>query len=343
MTTKTTALSNPYGYFDEEAREYVITRPDTPTPWFNYLGEGRYGGIISNAGGGFSFDRDPKNRRVSRYRYNSIPMDQPCRYVYIRDIESGKFWSPTWQPTPGVKLSSYECRHGAGYTCIASTHSGITASLLCFVPPAPKDEACPCELWVLNIKNTGKKPRKLRTFSYVEFSFRDALGDQLNLDWCQHILEAEFKDGIITSKTRFAPTTNFFGSSVKPAGFDTDREVFIGRWRDLSNPEVVERGKPSNIEAPRGNNIGSLCHNVTLDPGQEKEIVFVMGVTDEPARIPAQVARFRDAENVVAAFADLRRDWDDYLGRFTVDTPDPVVNAMLNVWNPIQCRTTLFW
>ena len=343
MSSKSKVLSNPYGYFDTETREYVITRPDTPTPWFNYLGEGRYGGIISNAGGGFSFDRDPKNRRVSRYRYNAIPMDQPGRYVYIRDMESGKFWSPTWQPTPGVKLSSYECRHGAGYTCIASTHNGITASLLCFVPPAPKDESCSCELWVFNIKNTGKKPRKLRTFSYIEFSFSDALGDQLNLDWCQHILEARVTDGIITSKTRFAPTTNFFGSSVKPAGFDTDREVFVGRWRDLSNPEVVERGKPSNIEAPRGNNIGSLCHNLTLGPGQEKEIVFVMGVTDEPARIPAQVARFRDAENVVAAFADLRRDWDDYLGRFTVDTPDPVVNAMLNVWNPIQCRTTLFW
>ena len=343
MTTKTKALSNTYGYFDAQAREYVITRPDTPTPWFNYIGEGRYGGIISNTGGGFSFDRDPKNRRVSRYRYNSIPMDQPGRYVYIRDMESGKFWSPTWQPTPGVKLSSYECRHGAGYTCIASTHNGITVSLLCFVPPAAKDEACPCELWVLNIKNTGKKPRKLRSFSYVEFSFRDALGDQLNLDWCQHILEARCKDGIITSKTRFAPTTNFIGSSVKPVGFDTDRETFLGRWRDLSNPEVVERGKPSNFEAPRGNNIGSLCHNVTLAPGQEKEVVFMMGVTDEPARIPAVVAHFSEPHNVVAAFADLRADWDDYLGRFTVDTPDPVVNAMLNVWNPIQCRTTLFW
>jgi Cellobiose phosphorylase len=343
MTTKNKALSNPYGYFDAETREYAITQPDTPTPWFNYLGEGRYGGIISNTGGGFSFDRDPKNRRVSRYRYNAIPMDQPGRYVYIRDMESGKFWSPTWQPTPEVKLGSYECRHGAGYTRIASSHNGIAARLLYFVPPAPKDESCPCELWVLTLKNTGKKPRKLRTFSYVEFSFRDALGDQLNLDWCQHILEARVKDGIITSKTRFAPTTNFFGSSVKPAGFDTDREVFVGRWRDLSNPEVVERGKPSNFEAPRGNNIGSLCHNVTLRPGQEKEIVFVMGVTDEPARIPAVVARFRDPENVVAAFTDLRADWDDYLGRFTVDTPDPVVNAMLNVWNPIQCRTTLFW
>jgi cellobiose phosphorylase len=343
MSSKSKALANPYGYFDAEAREYVITRPDTPTPWFNYIGEGRYGGIISNTGGGFSFDRDPKNRRVSRYRYNAIPMDQPGRYLYIRDMESGKFWSPTWQPTPAVKLGSYECRHGAGYTRIASRYNGIAATLFYFVPPAAKDEACPCELWILKIKNVGKKARKLRSFSYIEFSYCDALGDQLNLDWCQHILEARVKEGIITSKTRFAPTTNFFGSSVKPAGFDTDRETFVGGWRDLSNPEVVERGKPSNVEAPRGNNIGSLCHNITLQPGQEKEIVFVMGVTDEPARIPEVVAHFRNAENVVAAFTKLRADWDDYLGRFTVETPDPVVNAMLNVWNPIQCRTTLFW
>ena len=343
MSNKTGPLSNPYGTFDAQAREYVITRPDTPTPWFNFLGEGRYGGIISNTGGGFSFDRDPKNRRVSRYRYNAIPMDQPGRYVYIRDMETGKFWSPTWQPTPGVKLTNYECRHGAGQTRIASTCNGIAASLLYFVPLSAKDETCPCELWVLKIKNTGRKTRKLRTFSYIEFSFRDALGDQLNLDWCQHILEARVKDGIITSKTRFAPTTNFFGSSVKPTGFDTDREQFIGNWRDLSNPEVVERGKPSNVEAPRGNNIGSLCHSLTLAPGQEKEIVFVMGVTDAPERIPEVVARFSDPQNVETSLADLRKDWDDYLGRFTVKTPDPVINAMLNVWNPIQCRTTLFW
>ena len=223
MSTKSKALSNPYGYYDDEKREYVITRPDTPTPWFNFIGEGRYGGIVSNAAGGFAFDRDPKNRRVSRYRYNAIPADQPGRYVYLRDMVSGKYWSPTAQPTPAVKLQSYECRHGAGYTKIASVRDGIEASLLYFVPPAPAEETCPCELWVLKVKNVGKKARKLRTFSYIEFSFRDTLGDQLNLDWCQHILEATVKNGIITSKTRFAPTTNYFASSVKPVGFETDR------------------------------------------------------------------------------------------------------------------------
>jgi cellobiose phosphorylase len=343
MPTKSKALSNLYGYFDADKREYVITRPDTPTPWFNYIGEGRYGGIVSNAAGGFAFDRDPKNRRVSRYRYNAIPADQPGRYVYLRDMETGKYWSPTAQPTPAVKLSSYECRHGAGYTKIASTCGGISASLLYFVPPAPADETCPCELWVLKVKNLGKKARKLRSFSYVELSFRDTMADQLNLDWCQHILEARVRDGIITSTTRFAPTTNYFASSAKPAGFETDREIFVGRWRDLSNPEMVETGKPSNTQAARGNNIGSLCHSITLAPGQEKQIVFIMGVTDEPARIATMVERYRDPNNVKVAFAALEADWSDYLGRFTVETPDPIVNAMLNVWNPIQCRTTLFW
>ncbi|MGD0835569.1 MAG: glycosyl transferase family 36 [Polyangia bacterium] len=343
MPSKRKPLSNPYGYYDAERREYVITRPDTPTPWFNFIGEGRYGGIVSNTGGGFAFDRDPKNRRVSRYRYNALPADQPGRYVYLRDMASGKVWSPTAQPTREVKLARFECRHGAGYTKIASTYGGIAASLLYFVPPAPADETCPCELWVLKVKNLGKKPRKLRSFSYLELSFTDALGDQLNLDWCQHILEARVKDGIITSKTRFAPTTSFFGASLAPVGFETDREVFVGPWRDLGHPAMVEKGKPTNTQAARGNNIASLCHDIKLLPGQEKEIVFVLGITDTPERIAGVVERYRDPDQVAAALAALEADWSDYLGRFTVQTPDPVMNAMLNVWNPIQCRTTLFW
>lgn len=340
---KKNLLKNPYGYFDADAREYVITRPDTPTPWMNYIGEGRYGGIISNNAGGFSFDRDPKNRRVSRYRYNAIPMDQPGRYIYLRDQATGKVWSPTCQPMPAVKLNAYECRHGAGYTRISAKYSGIATSLLYFVPRSLPSDPCPAELWVFTVKNCSNKPRKLRSFSYLEFSYKDTLGDQLNLDWCQHILEARFKNGIITSQTRFAPTTNYFASSQKPVGFDTDRETFVGRWRDLSNPEIPFHGKPSNQEAPRGNNIGSLCHDWVLKPGEEKQIVYMLGVTDEARLIPEVVAHYQDLKNVAHAFADLCSDWDDYLRRFTVETPDPILNAMVNVWNPIQCRTTLFW
>jgi cellobiose phosphorylase len=336
-------LGNPYGYYDEETREYVISRPDPPTPWINYLGEGRYGGIVSNCAGGFAFDRDPKNRRVTRYRYGGVPADQPGRYVYLRDLDSGVFWSPTWQPTPRVELDAYECRHGAGYTRIASTYRRIAASLLYFVPRTQVDEPCPCELWVLTLENTGRKRRRLRVFSYIEFGFWDTLIDQLNLDWGQHIMESRVDAGIIRVSTRFRPTTSFFAASAKPFGFDTSREVFLGVGRDLSNPVVVERGKPTNTQAARGNNIGSLCHSVTLQPGQAKQLVYILGITDQPERIPARVATYRDPKNVATALAEVQADWSDYLGRFTVDTPDPALNAMVNVWNPIQCRATLYW
>ncbi|MGB7538452.1 MAG: hypothetical protein WBM17_07920, partial [Anaerolineales bacterium] len=190
-------LGNPYGYFDAEAREYVITRPDTPTPWINYLGEGRYGGIISNTAGGFSFDRDPRNRRVTRYRYNAVPADQPGRYIYLRDQDSGEFWSPTVQPIPARKLQGYECRHGAGYTRISSAYKGVAASVLYFVPPSPPEEACPCELWVLTLRNTTKRKRTLRTFSYAEFSFWDAILDQQNIDWGQQVFFSGEAKGIL--------------------------------------------------------------------------------------------------------------------------------------------------
>jgi cellobiose phosphorylase len=167
--------------------------------------------------------------------------------------------------------------------------------------------------------------------------------DQLNIDWGQHIVESTVADGIIRVQTRFRPTTSFFASSLKPLGFDTDREVFLGVGRDLSNPAVVERGRPTNTEAPRGNNIGSLCHQLLLQPGQEKEIVYILGVTDQPESIPAGVARYRRRKHVTAAWNAVQADWSDYLGRFTVSTPDPVMNVMLNLWNPIQCRSTLYW
>ncbi len=332
----------PYGYFDVDAREYVITRPDTPTPWINYLGEGRYGGIVSNTGGGYSFDRDPRHRRVSRYRYNAIPADQPGRYVYVRDQETGEFWSATWQPVKRA-LDAYECRHGSGYTRIRAECSGIASELLYFVPPADGDGPIPCELWVLRLRNTGARPRRLRTFSYAEFSFADAVADQQNLDWAQHILRTRFEDGTILAGCTFRADTTFFASSADPFGFDADRETFVGRYRDLASPVAVERGEPSNSEAPRGNGAGSLCHEVELAPDEEREIVFVLGTSaDDEERIRA-LALARDPERVQAAFEALREDWDDYLSGFSIETPDPELDAMVNFWNQVQCRTTLWW
>jgi cellobiose phosphorylase len=334
--------SNAYGYFDEEAREYVITRPDTPTPWINYIGEGRYGGIISNTAGGYSFDRDPRNRRVTRYRYNSIPVDQPGRYIYLRDQDSGVYWSPTGSPTK-VALDAYECRHGTAYTRISGSLHGIAAEVLYFVPLTSADEPAPCELWVLKVRNTGATPRKLRSFTYAEFSFNDAFNDMVNLDWCQHIVFSDCVDGVIKAGVKFRPLTFFFGSSETPAGYTCDREDFVGRGRDLADPIVVETGNPSNAHSPRGNSIGSLTHDISLAPGEERQIVFIMGATERPAEIGRVVKRFGDPTEVTAALQNLRDDWSAYLSRFTVETPDADTNAMLNFWNQVQCRTTLYW
>jgi cellobiose phosphorylase len=338
-----TAASNPYGRYDTERREYVITRPDTPTPWINYLGEGRYGGIISNTAGGYSFDRDPRNRRVTRYRYNSVPVDQPGRYVYLRDQETGDFWSPTWQPVVSRRLDAYECRHGAGYTRITGSYRQIRAELLYFVPPSPPDESCPCELWVLRIQNQGDRPRTLRSFSYAELSFYDAIVDQTNLDWGMHIVRSREQDGTLIASTQFRPDVTYFASSATPVGFDTDREVFLGAYRDLGHPEVVERGEPTGRLAPNGNNIASLCHQLQLKPGQERTVVFMLGVTSTPERIPEVVARFGQPAQVDSAFQALQRDWTSYLDKLSVKTPDPELDAMVNFWNAVQCRATLYW
>jgi cellobiose phosphorylase len=346
---QSSTISNDYGYIDDATGEYVITRPDTPTPWMNYLGQGHYGGIISNTAGGYSFDRDPKNRRVTRYRYNAIPADQPGRYIYLRDQDDGTYWSPTWQPIPGRKLTDYECRHGPGYTRITSHYDGIHSELLYFVPlsntdpPSQANDDVACELWVLRLRNSSKRKRQLRVFSYTEFSNWNADADLYNLDWGQHILHSRVENGVICMGANFRPTTTFFASSLPPLGFDTDREVFVGRYRDLSNPKVVEDGTPTKSLAARGNNIGSLCHEFSLEPREEKEIIYMLGVTDEPSQIPSLVTQFSNTKNVSTAYSNLKTDWDSYLGKFQVRTPDAEMNTMLNTWNQVQCRATLFW
>ncbi len=330
--------ANAYGFYDEAAREYVVTRPDTPTPWLNYIGQGRYGGIVSNAGGGYSFDRDPRHRRVSRYRYNAIPADQPGRYVYLRDEDTGEHWSATWQPVRG-DLDSYACRHGAGYTRISAERAGIASEILYFVPPGE----VPCELWVLRVRNESERRRTLRTFSYVELSYRDAVIDGQNLDWGQHIVRARCEDGVVLAGTVFEPDVAFFGSSVEPLGFDCDRETFVGRCRDLAAPAVVEKGEPTNAESPRGNAIASLCHELVLEPGEERELVYVLGIAADAQEAHRLVAAFAEPCRADEALAELHADWNAYLSRLSVETPDPELNAMVGFWNQVQCRTTLFW
>ena len=327
-----------FGRFDIEKNEYVIERPDTPTPWINYIGGGQYGGIVSNTGGGYSFDRDPKNKRILRYRYNSIPIDQPGRYVYIRDEETGTYWSPTWQPVCS-KPEKYECRHGLGYTIISSIYNNIESSTTYFVPGEES-----LELWVVKIKNKDNKTRKLKLFSYAEFSFYDAIKDQTNVDWCQQINQGTFENGSIFW-TAFMKTMGytFFSTNAKVHSFDTDRDKFVGNYNSLANPVAVTNGKCGNSEALRGNGVGSLCIEVELGAKEEKEIVFILGTAESPEKALPSIKKYRDLDVVHESFGNLNKYWNNYISKTEVKTPDHEVNVMLNTWNQYQCKSTFNW
>jgi cellobiose phosphorylase len=327
-----------FGYFDEKAREYVITRPDTPTPWINYIGSGKYGGIVSNTGGGYSFHKDPQNRRITRYRYNSIPMDRPGRYVYIRDAATGEYWNPGFQPS-GTKLDSYSCRHGMGYTVLEGEFKGITASLTYFVPD-DRD----FEIWLFKAGNTLNVPKRLQIFSYAEFCFWDAILDQQNVDWAQQINQGRHDNGIITWYPHYVSNNaSFFATSGEVSSFDTNLETFIGRYHSEANPIAVEQGACSNSISYRTNGVGAFCNELELQAGETKELVFILGYSENRTEIRNDIETYLKPAEAHAALERLNADWDDFIGKLQVDTPDKDMNLFVNMWNQYQCKTTFNW
>lgn len=341
-----------YGYFDDRNREYVITQPDTPLPWINYLGCQAYFGIISNTAGGYSFYRDARLRRITRYRYNNAPFDVGGRYIYVRDDASGEFWSPSWQPTRR-KLQNYSCRHGMGYTTIGSQYNGIEASTRYFVP---LDETL--EIWQFTITNRRPQPAELSIFSAIEFCLWDAQDDSTNFQRNFSIGEVEVEDGVIYHKTEYRERRDhysFFACSEKIAGFDTQRDKFLGPYRGWDSPAVVENGRACNSVAHGWAPMGSQQVQLALKPGESRQIVFVLGYQENSRERKfdppdSQVLNKKKAKCVLsrylvpgsadAAFAKLRRYWDELLGIFQVDTPDVHTNRMVNIWNAYQCMAT---
>ncbi|MFX1282997.1 MAG: GH36-type glycosyl hydrolase domain-containing protein [Promethearchaeota archaeon] len=327
-----------YGYFSQDTKEYVITRPDTPTPWINYLSNSQYCAMVSNTGGGYSFHIDPRDRRLLRYRYNNLPMDRPGRYIYIRDNETSQYWSPTWQPVPR-DLDSYECRHGLGYTKVKSSFMGIESEIIYFVPLKEN-----LEIWMLSLKNTRSERKNLSIFSYAEFCLWRALGDQNDLQYIQNVAEAKFKDGIIyysffDRSTGYA----FFSSNGDISSYDCDREVFIGQYRSEINPLGVERGSCFNSQAFGGNPIAATCNALTIDPHEERNIIFILGVSNEEAEAKEYVQKYIDQLKVQSALKKLANSWINHLEALVVDTPDNELNLMVNIWNPYQCKVTFDW
>jgi cellobiose phosphorylase len=341
-----------YGYFDDEHREYVITRPDTPLPWINYLGTDAYFGIISNTAGGYSCYLDARLRRITRYRYNNAPPDVNGRYLYLRDDDSGEYWSPTWQPTR-CELNDYECRHGLSYTKIASERLGVRADTLYFVPPG---EAL--EIWRLRVRNERATSVLLSVFSSVEFCLWDAQDDATNFQRNYSTGEVEVAAGVIYHKTEYRERRDhfaYFACSEPLAGFDTQRDAFLGTYRGWDRPLAVERGESSNSIAHGWAPHGSHHVRLALAPGEVHEVIFLLGYWENPhdqkldpadprlinkALVRPVIDRWLRPEAVAAGFRQLQESWAGPGSAMRVSTPDDDTNRMVNIWNPYQCMVT---
>jgi len=343
-----------YGYFDDSRREYVIQRPDTPLPWINYLGQEDYFAMISNTGGGYSFYRDARLRRLIRYRYNNVPMDVGGRALYLRLAQDGDLWSPTWQPVR-KPLDTYECRHGLGYTRITSTYRNIRSEVTYLVPLGQT-----LEVWRVELTNLNSTPVNLQLFSLVEFCLWDAWDDQTNFqrNFSTGEVEVDAAAGVIYHKTEYRERRDhfaYFACSEPLAGFDTQREAFFGAYRGWDNPAAVERGESSNSVAHGWQPIGSHHVRLTIAPGEKRLVIFVLGYHENPRdqkfdppdsqtlnkrTVRPIIARYLDAAQVDAALDALHTYWDGLLGLLQVHTPDVHTDRMVNIWNPYQVMAT---
>src|SRR5512138_667437 len=341
-----------YGYFDDSLREYVITRPDTPLPWINYLGSEAYFGLISNTAGGYSFYKDARLRRLTRYRYNNSPLDMGGRYLYLRDNMTGKYWSSSWMPTRGM-LDEYECRHGQGYTIITSKLNGIKSSTRYFVPLGES-----LEIWQVSLTNENESEVDLSLFSAVEFCLWDANDDATNYQRNYSIGQMEIVDQVIYHKTEYRERRDhfaYFACSEPLTGFDTQRETFLGSYRGWDSPAVVERGAALDSIAHGWQPIGSHHVRLHLTPGETREVIFVLGYAENPKdekfdppgsqtlnkrHVRPVIERWLRPETVAEGLAELGAYWDRLLGSLRVTTPDADTDRMVNIWNAYQCMIT---
>jgi len=337
-----------FGHFDDVRREYVITTPKTPAPWINYLGTEAMFGIISNTGGGYNFYRDAKMRRITRYRYNSIPTDLGGRYFYLKEGQT--FWSPTWQPVK-TELDAYECRHGLGYTTISSRRNGVAAELTFFVPMGEN-----VEIRRVKITNTTSAAKKLQLFSFVEFCLWNADEDDRNFQRNLSCGEIEVEGSAIYHKTEYRERRNHFAYytvNAKADSFDTDREAFLGSYGELREPAAVVNGRCTNSMASGWSPIAAHELAFELAPGASKEYVFLLGYVENPEdqkfvaphvinKAPAlvQMAKFATGEAVEKALQELRSYWDKTLSVYQIKCGSDKVERMVNIWHPYQCMVT---
>ena len=337
-----------FGHFDDVNKEYVIQTPKTPLPWINYLGMDGFFSLVSNTSGGYSFYKDAKLLRLTRYRYNSVPLDSNGHYFYIKDGDT--VWNPGWQPTR-TELDSYECRHGLGYTRFTSEKNGLKVEDLVFVPV--KDS---CEISRVTLTNDSDQEKQVSLFSYVEFCLWNAMDDMTNYQRNLSIGEVEVHGSTIYHKTEYRERRNHYAIyhvNAPVDGFDTDRDSFLGVYNGADRPDVVLAGESKNSMASGWYPIGSHHLKVTLKPGEAKTYVFLLGYVENPkddkweslgvvkkAPALAMISRYDTTEKADAAFEELKKYWTGLLSRFTVQSPDEKLNRMVNIWNQYQCMVT---
>jgi cellobiose phosphorylase len=337
-----------YGFFDDNLKEYVITDPKTPYPWINYLGTEDFFSLISNTAGGYSFYKDARLRRITRYRYNNVPIDDGGKYFYINDGKT--VWSPGWKPVK-TELDRYECRHGLGYTIITGEKNKLEVQVTYFVPLGDN-----CEIQKVRLTNKGRATKKIKLFSFVEFCLWNALDDMTNFQRNFSTGEMEVKGSVIYHKTEYKERRNhyaFYSVNQPIDGYDTDRESFIGLYNGFGSPDAVMEGVSRNSIAHGWSPIGSHKLEINLAAGQDKELVFILGYIENPDdqkwespgvinknKAESLIDKYQDPSSVNDAFEKLRDYWSNLLSIYQVDSHDEKLNRMVNIWNQYQCMVT---
>ncbi len=348
-------IKNKYGYFTKDGREFVITNPQTPRPWFNYMWNENYAGLISHTGGGFSYLETPRDNRLTRMRYNCLPWDRPGRYVIIKDAESGKYWSLSWAPTIDRKFDFYECHHGQGYTTIITEKNKIRGEITYFVPTDVNGE-----IWKVKLTNLSVKKRKLEIYSFTELLMGNALNDIINQPNDKHFTDIHFNKEyetlictrrywVLNRKVTVAqPNTDWrynllFTTTLPVSGFDGSLDNFIGRWRSEANPVAVESGKMSNTEITAGDPVAALQSKVTLNKKSKLEFAIILTVVSKDEKNPLKAVnmnKLKKLSTIETKLFDVKRYWNNYLSNVRVNTPDRKFNLMLNIWNQYQAAVT---
>ena len=337
-----------YGHFDDPNREYVITNPKTPYPWINYLGNEDFFSLTSNTGGGYTFYKDAKFRRLTRYRYNNVPVDDGGKYFYIKDGDT--IWSPGWKPVK-TELDSYECRHGMSYTKIKGSKNGVSAEVLQFIPLGFWGE-----IQKVSLQNNSSEVKKLKLFSFIEWALWNAEDDMTNFQRNFNTGEVEIEDSVIYHKTEFKERRNhyaFYSVNADIQGYDTDRESFVGLYNGFDEPQVVSEGSPRNTKAHGWSPIASHYIEVELQPGESKDFVFMLGYVEvEPEdkweskavinklTAKAMISKYDTVAKVDKALEELHDYWDELLCTISIDSGDDKLDRMVNIWNQYQCMVT---